>query len=248
VIAAGTRINIVVSSVINQQHEGSSGEFPVFTTLTAAGEVIDEASNEADSIGTVASAITFTPSTVSPVITPVSTIAGATTQLTLDWTTTNPLPSDGVIVFTIPDTFAAVAAASVAITSGIDGTFAVAQVGTATTYDTTLKTAGGPWGVTLTRQDDGAVVDANTQVVLVLSDVINQQHEGALRASEASAKMACPSAAGAGSLSERKDGASFCGGNRLAQRAQKSDANDRRERGVPRPTRVAAALPWQERV
>jgi hypothetical protein len=41
------------------------------------------------------------------------------------------------------------------------------------------------------------------------------------RASETSAKKACPSAAETGSLRERKEGGSFCGGNRLAQRAQK---------------------------
>ncbi|GMH97537.1 hypothetical protein TrST_g6720 [Triparma strigata] len=181
-VATGTQVVIVLTDVTNQQHEGSSGTFPLFKTTLADGTTaIDESSAEADAFGIIPPAVTFTPSGwggTTPTIVPVSLIAGAVTDATVTFTTGNPWTADGKLIFEVPDTFTNVVAASVAITSGIDGTFTVAQTGTTTTLASTLKTAGGSWVVTITRAGDGATVATGTQVVIVLSDVTNQQHEG----------------------------------------------------------------------
>ena len=181
-VASGTQVVIVLTDVTNQQHEGSSGTFPLFkTTLSDGTTAIDESSAESDAIGTVPPAVTFTPSGfggTTPTIVPVSLVAGATTTATVTFTTGNLWTNDGKLIFEVPNTFTNVAAASVAITSGIDGAFTVAQTGTTTTLASTLKTAGGPWVVTITRDGSGATVASGTQVVIVLTDVTNQQHEG----------------------------------------------------------------------
>ena len=102
-----------------------------------------------------------------------SLVAVAVTDATVTFTTGNPWTLDGKLIFEIPDTFTNVGAATVVITSGIDGTFAVAQTGTTTTLASTLKTAGGPWVITITRAGDGATVASGTEVVIVLTDVTN---------------------------------------------------------------------------
>ena len=178
-VAEGTQVVLVLSSVVNRQHEGASGEFPEIKTLLSDGvTAIDESSGEADSIGTVPPEIVWTPQAFAPVLTPVTLVAGEVTDLTIEFTVTNPWPADGQFEFTLPDSFTKCDAQSVAITSGVDGTFTVAQTGVASTFTSTQKDAGGEWTVTISRAGDGAVVAAGDNVVIVLSTVTNMQFEG----------------------------------------------------------------------
>ncbi|GMH76047.1 hypothetical protein TrLO_g4272, partial [Triparma laevis f. longispina] len=182
-VAAGVDVTLRVGTrLFNQNFEGASGAFPMIkTTLNDGTTAIDESSAEGDAIGNIPSSITFTPSAwggTTPSVVPVSLVAGAVTDATITFTTANPWTADGKLIFEIPDTFTNVGAVSVAVTSGIDGTFSIAQTGTTTVLASTLKTAGGSWVVTITRAGDGTAVAAGVEVVIVLTDVTNQQHEG----------------------------------------------------------------------
>ena len=178
-----TVVTFTLTDFTNQQFEGASGTFPLLkTTLSDGTTAIDESSAEGDAYGTVGPSVTFTPSgwsNVAPTITPQSLIAGATTDIDVTFTTQNPVPADGKIIFEFPSTFTDVAGSAVSALGNIDGTFAVTQTGTATVYASTLKTTGGSWVVTITRQGDGTTVPSGTAVSFTLSNVINQQHEGA---------------------------------------------------------------------
>ena len=62
---------------------------------------------------------------------------------------------------------------------GIDGTFVVTTTPTAAAvFDNTMKTSGGNWLITLTRQGDGGVVAEDVEVTLVITELTNMQFEG----------------------------------------------------------------------
>ena len=137
--------------------------------------------DRSDAVGVVPPEVIFTPSGFSgaaPTIVPLSLVAGATTNVTVTFTVENPMPVNGKIIFEVPNTFTNVDASSVSITSGIDGGIAFMQSGGSPVYDNTLKTSGGPWVVTFIRDGSGSIVAAGDTVVVVMAEVINQQHEG----------------------------------------------------------------------
>ncbi|GMI02363.1 hypothetical protein TrLO_g14122 [Triparma laevis f. longispina] len=151
------------------------------TTLNDGTSAIDESSAEADALGTVPPSITWTPSGfsgVTPTAVPESLVAGDTSGLQLTFTVQNPLPPDCKIWIEVPNTYTDAAATAVRITSGIDGGFAVAQTGTSSVYDNTLKTSGGTWVVEITRDGTGTTVAIGTVVEIIVDDVTTMQFEG----------------------------------------------------------------------
>ena len=128
---------------------------------------IDEATTGSS---TLPPAVTFTPSgfNVNPTLVPVSLVAGASTSLDVSFTTGNPWPANGKLIFEVPATFVSVlnSAATIAQPSQVDGSFSVAATGT------------GPWTVTVTRTGDGAEVNANVAVGFRVTNIVNQKFEG----------------------------------------------------------------------
>ena len=177
-IAAGATVKISIPSITNQKFEGDSAAWVAVKTTLADGSIIDDASVSG---GTLPSSVTFVPSLFNgnaPVVSPFSRVAGDRTDLNISFTTQNPIPADGKIIFEVPASFCDCQASSVLGLSGIDGNFAVSQTGTSTAYSSTLKQSGGPWVVTLARNGDGSIVSAGATVSFTVSEVINQQHIG----------------------------------------------------------------------
>ena len=177
-IAAGATVKISIPSITNQKFAGDSAAWVAVKTTLANGSIIDDASVSG---GTLPSSVTFVPSLFNgnaPVVSPFSRVAGDRTDLNISFTTQNPIPADGKIIFEVPASFCDCQASSVLGLSGIDGSFAVSQTGTSTAYSSTLKQSGGPWVVTLARNGDGSIVSAGATVSFTVSEVINQQHIG----------------------------------------------------------------------
>jgi hypothetical protein len=113
-------------------------------------------------------------------VTLISVVTGEVTTVSLSLPLTNALPTDAVIEVVFPVTFSDATMTGVAITSGMDGGVSVTQspAAASTVFDNTWKTSGGPWTVTITRDDTGSVVAKGDTVVLELTDVKNRQWEG----------------------------------------------------------------------
>ena len=180
-------VTLVVSSVTNMQFEGPSGDFYHFkTTLSDGTTAIDETSNgpsfQSDAIGLNASSVTITPSgfkAIRPDVYPVSLVAGEQSDLTVTFTTQNPLPIDAIIYVEVPHTFTNVDGSSVSSATNVDGGFTVSQTGPPAVFDNTLKMSGGNWVIEVARDGFGTVTAEDVTVTIVISSVTNMQHEGA---------------------------------------------------------------------
>lgn len=167
-VAPGTEITIkLVNGVTNQNFEGSSDIFPMFkTTLCDTNISIDEASLEFDSVNRPLGVL-FTPAAFSrsPTVALRSYAAGAAGGATISFTTSNPLPVDGRVIVTFPSNFTSVNC-SKALASGLDGGLVV-------------HVAADGYRVDIQRDGTGSVVEAGTDVTLMLLDgIVNTRFEG----------------------------------------------------------------------
>ena len=103
-----------------------------------------------------------------PTITLASLAAGATSDATVSFTARSLIPNDGTIILVVPASFTAVAASTVTILSGMDGTASAAVSGGGASV----------WTVTITRGGGGSNVAANTAVSVKLSGFRNQARAG----------------------------------------------------------------------
>ena len=182
VVAEDVVVTLTINELTNMQYEGPSGDFILIkTTLSDGTSAIDETSSEVDSIGSNGPSITVTPSGFklsTPTITPASLVAGEESDLTVTFTTQNPIPIDGVIFLTVPSTFTTVTATSISSSTNLDGGFTVTQVGAASTFVNTLKVSGGPWTVRVARDSTGSVTPEDALVSLSISTVTVTQWSG----------------------------------------------------------------------
>jgi hypothetical protein len=121
-IAAGSSVTLVISSIRNPQVSGSAGTYSITTTTGAGTQIDTEASVPADTI--TAGVLT------SANVQPASLVAGSSSNVTVTFTTANPVPTNGKIAVTFPAGFSIANVVSGDISSSsMDGTFTASVVG-----------------------------------------------------------------------------------------------------------------------
>jgi len=150
-ITADEAVSITLSGIKNPDNIGAAGAYSLKTT-TWKDKTIDSISSIAGDNMTVGGALTLAD------VEPATRYAGVSENMTIMFTTVNPIPADGKIVVTLREPVPAPAGGQFVIDSG--GTTAATSAMSGTL---TVSEAGGI--VTITRNDDGTQEDTGSQTI-----------------------------------------------------------------------------------